>query len=67
MSTPPPIVTGTDGLPHCGWCKGEDLCGPHKNQVQAALNGLKTTNLLGRAIADLRYVIKRPSLNEDTE
>ncbi len=59
----PPTVTGPDGLPHCGWCDGERLCGYHKNRVEAALNGLKTAALMGNAATDLRYIIKRPSLD----
>lgn len=64
VSAQPPIVIGDDGLPHCGWCLNEHvLCGPHRIAVTAALNGLKTPNLLGRSEHDLRYVIRRPWLS----
>lgn len=54
MSTQPP-GDGAPQPPH----------GPHRNAVNAALNSLKTTNLLGRSVADLRYVIRRPSLDKE--
>lgn len=63
----PPIRTGDDGLPYCGWCQGETLCNWHRAQVTSILNGLKTPNLLGRAEADLRYVIRRPSLCKEED
>ena len=63
MSAQPPIITGPDGLPRCGWCDGERLCTPHRNRVEAALSGLKTATLMGTATADLRYIINRPSLS----
>lgn len=54
----PPIRIGDDGLPHCGWCKGDQLCGPHKQEVTAALNMLKTPHLLAGSQRDLRYVVQ---------
>ena len=61
----PPVVTGPDGLPHCARCTSDTLlCAWHRAQLRSILDGLKTPNLLGRAQADLRYVIKRPSLDE---
>ncbi len=58
----PPIVTGEDGLPHCGWCLSDTtLCLYHTYQVRAALGMLVTPTTMGRAETDLRYVIaKRP-------
>lgn len=57
-TTHPPIVTGKDGLPHCGWCLSERvLCSFHRNQVREALSNLKSAHLLARAQADLRYVV----------
>lgn len=60
MSEKPPIVTGPDGLPHCGWCLSETvLCGPHREQVTTALNSLKSPHLLARSQSDLRYIVHR--------
>ena len=59
MSAQPPIRTGQDGLPHCLWCQGDTLCGPHKEQVTQALNSLKSPHLLARAQTDLRYIVHR--------
>lgn len=64
-TTRPPIRIDDQGLPHCGRCVSDtELCNWHRAQLRSILDGLKTPNLLGRAEADLRYVIKRQSLNE---
>jgi len=69
--TRPPIVTGKDGLSHCGWCINEfHLCDFHRNQVGAELGHLVSASTLARAESDLRYIInKRPKnyANEDDE
>ena len=57
MSAQPPIVTGPDGLPHCGWCTDGALCGPHRKSVNSALDTLRSAHLLARAERDIRYVI----------
>lgn len=64
MSYPvrPPLVTGEDGLPHCGWCLNEvDLCDFHRKQVGSELNHLRTANTLARSDYDLRYIVKKRS------
>jgi hypothetical protein len=59
----PPLVTGEDGLPHCGWCINETelLCDFHRKQVGAELNHLRTANTLARSDWDLRYIVKKRS------
>lgn len=64
----PPIVTGDDGLPHCGWCLNEHvLCTWHKNQVRTMLDHLVTANTLGRSQTDLRYIIAKTPVGYGTE
>lgn len=59
MSQQPPIVTGPDGLPHCGWCLSEHvLCDKHREHVTTALNTLKSANVFASAQSDIRYVIR---------
>jgi hypothetical protein len=68
MSAQPPIVTGPDGLPHCGWCLNENvLCGPHRERVSTALNSLKSPHLLANAQTDLRYIVHRKDKYADPE
>lgn len=56
--TRPPLVTGPDGLLHCGRCGSEhELCVWHKAQVRHVLDNLKTPNMLARSERDIRYVI----------
>lgn len=68
-TTHPPIVTGPDLLPHCGWCLNERvLCLYHANQVRTGLDTLVSATTLARAEADIRYIVaKRPrgQLQED--
>lgn len=56
----PPVVTGEDGLPHCGWClsDAEDLlCDYHRREVRTAIASLASASLLARANSDLRYIV----------
>lgn len=56
--THPPLVTGADGLMHCGRCRSEhELCSWHKAQIRHVLDTLKTPHLLARSERDIRYVI----------
>ena len=56
----PPIVTGQDGLPHCGWCRDADLCSYHKNQVRTGLDTLVSAHTLAGATSDLRFIVRKP-------
>lgn len=53
----PEIITGPDGLPRCAACRDGALCRYHRQQVGAALEGLQTAEMLGRADGDLRYML----------
>ena len=59
------IRIGTDGLPHCTECAGEELCRQHKRQVDSAVTTLKTAHLLlgDRAIGRGLMLDKRTRWN----
>ena len=54
----PPVVTGPDGLPHCGACQGEEqLCTYHRREVGRELSGLLSAHTLAAATTDLRFIV----------
>jgi hypothetical protein len=57
MPSRPEIITGPDGLPRCADCRDGALCRYHRRQVGAALAGLQTAEMLGRADCDVRYML----------